>query len=247
MRSGSPATRGVADLVLLHDSFAALLPAVREGQRIIAGMRHIVRLFLTRIAAQTLVIVAVALLAAPFPFIPAHLSLLTLLTVGIPTFALAVWARPAPPPAGALRALSRFVLPASWTLALAGLAVYLPYLFLDGDPAVARTALAVGTALGGLLLIPFAQPPARFWVGGDERSGDWRPTLLALALAAAGALVLRTAPLRDFFELAPLRPRDYLLIGGVAVAWCSGLRAIWRARLFERFLNLDGGAGRETS
>jgi cation-transporting ATPase E len=32
MQSGSQATRDVADLVLLHDSFAALVPAVAEGQ-----------------------------------------------------------------------------------------------------------------------------------------------------------------------------------------------------------------------
>ena len=243
MQSGSAATRGVADLVLLRDSFAALLPAVREGQRIITGMRHIVLLFLTRITSQSLIIVAVALLAVPFPFIPTHLSLLTFLTVGVPTFALAVWARPAPPPARPVRALSRFVLPASWTLALAGLAVYLPYLFVKDDPAVARTVLALATVLGGLLLIPFAQPPTRYWVGGEELSGDWRPTLLALALLAACVAILRNDALRAFFELAPLRLRDYLLLGGVTGVWCVALRYIWRARIFDRFLNLDGERG----
>ena len=43
--------------------------------------------------------------------------------------------------------------------------------------------------------------------------------------------------LRDFFELALLRPVDYLLLGAVAVAWTLVLRAIWRARLFERLLS----------
>jgi cation-transporting P-type ATPase E len=239
MQSGSPATRGVADLVLLDDSFAALLPAVREGQRIITGMRHIVQLLLTRISSQALVILAVALLAVPFPFIPTHTSLLTFLTVAVPTFALAVWARPAPPPVSPVRALSRFVLTASWTLALAGLAVYLPYFFVSADPAIARTALTLATILGGLLLIPFAQPPTRFWVGGDDLSGDWRPTLLALALLAACLGVMNTPTLREFFELAPLDLRDYLLIGGVVGAWCVALRQIWRIRLFDRFLDLD--------
>jgi hypothetical protein len=45
--------------------------------------------------------------------------------------------------------------------------------------------------------------------------------------------------LREFFELAPLDLRDYLLIGGVVGAWCVALRQIWRIRLFDRFLDLD--------
>ncbi len=50
MQSGSQATRGVADIILVNDSFAALGPAVQEGQRIVNGMQDILKLFLTRIA-----------------------------------------------------------------------------------------------------------------------------------------------------------------------------------------------------
>jgi cation-transporting ATPase E len=77
---------------------------------------------------------------------------------------------------------------------------------------------------------------------GDEPTGDWRPTLLALALLAAGILILLTPALRTYFELSPLRPLDCLFVAGATVAWCAGLGAIWRARLFDRFLDLDGGA-----
>jgi cation-transporting ATPase E len=48
MQSGSQATRSIADIVLLNDSFAALPTAFREGQRIVNGMQDIVRLFLAR-------------------------------------------------------------------------------------------------------------------------------------------------------------------------------------------------------
>ena len=43
MHSGSQATRSVADLVLLDDSFAALPVAFREGQRITNGMERILK------------------------------------------------------------------------------------------------------------------------------------------------------------------------------------------------------------
>ncbi|MGN6563100.1 MAG: HAD-IC family P-type ATPase [Thermomicrobiales bacterium] len=239
MQSGSPAARAVADLILLHDSFAALLPAVREGQRILNGMTGIFRLFLTRIAAEMLVILAVAVLAVPFPFMPTHISLLTLLTVGLPTFALAVWAKPGPPPGQALRRLSRFVIPAAWTLAIAALVVYLPYIFLHAATPHARTALTVTTILAGVLLIVFAAPPVRLLAGGEPAQRDWRPAVLAAVMLAALALILRSAAWRGFFALAALGPGDYLWITAVTGAWAAGLNAIWWTRAFERFLNLE--------
>src|SRR5690606_12604691 len=48
MRSGSAATRSVADIVLLEDSFGALSKALLEGQRIRQGMESIFKLFLAR-------------------------------------------------------------------------------------------------------------------------------------------------------------------------------------------------------
>jgi cation-transporting ATPase E len=83
MQSGSNATRNVANMVLLGDSFAALHPALQEGKRIIAGVTHAMCLFLARIAVAALVIVAISILGLGFPFEPAHVAL-TYLTAGIP-------------------------------------------------------------------------------------------------------------------------------------------------------------------
>lgn len=127
MQSGSAATRGVADMILLNDSFAALPPAFLEGQRIVNGMQDILRLFLTRALFVALLIVSVAMVDAGFPYVPKHVSLLTLLTVGIPTFALAVWARPAQSTKRLLRSVLHFVLPATLTVFVFALLVYLFY------------------------------------------------------------------------------------------------------------------------
>ena len=66
LQSGSQATRAVADIVLVNDSFAALAPAVIEGQRILTGMQDILKLFLARITTIALVIVS-ALVVGTFP------------------------------------------------------------------------------------------------------------------------------------------------------------------------------------
>ncbi|MFT4039822.1 MAG: HAD-IC family P-type ATPase, partial [Thermomicrobiales bacterium] len=125
MQSGSQATRDVADIVLLRDSFGALPDAFLEGQRIRRSLCRILELFLSRVFAVALLILAVLLVQAGFPLSPAQISLLTLLTVGIPTFGIAVWTPPGPPPRSLPKRLLRFVLPASTLLAEAAFAVYL--------------------------------------------------------------------------------------------------------------------------
>ncbi len=257
MLSGSQATRAVADIVLLRDSFAVLPYAFQEGQRILNGMQNIFKLFLTRVLYVTLLIVSVGIIGG-FPFAPKHASLLALLTVGIPALALAAWARPGPAPRRSLvRSLLHFVLPAALTLSLVGLGVYAASLVavfettMAASPGVteaeafqralpiAQSALTTLTVLCGLLLIPFADPPILSWGDGSTHGGDWRPSVLALVLLAGYGLILAMAPLREFFELAPLAAATYALIAGVAVAWALLLRFTWRARLLEHFLSVD--------
>ncbi len=239
MQSGSQAARGVADMVLLGDSFAALPAAFREGQRIVLGMQDIVRLFLTRTFYVTLLIVGATIVGLEFPMLPKANSILALLTVGIPTLALAAWARSGAPPRSLLRSVTHFVFPAAFTVAALSLAVYLAYLLTTKNLEIARTALTTTTVLCGILLIPFVEPPTPAWVGGDELSSDWRPTILALGMLVLYGLVMLVPALRSFFELTPLRGLDVILIGALVVAWALVLRFVWRARLFERLLQMD--------
>ncbi len=240
MQSGSQATRSVADIVLLGDSFAALPSAFREGQRIIKGMEDIVRLLMTRTFYVMLLVIATQIVGLAFPVTPKHNSVLALLTVGIPILAIAAWARPGTPPRSVIRSTSHFVFPAALTVSIVALAVYLAFLGTTGDLEIARTALTTVTVLCGLVLIPFVEPPTKWWVGGDVLSGDWRPALLALGMLGLFGVITAVPSLRDFFELTPLRGLDYLLIGIVVAVWALLLRLIWRARLFERLLDLGG-------
>jgi cation-transporting ATPase E len=241
MESGSQAARAVADIVLLGDSFEILPSAVEEGQRIQNGLRDILKLFLTRVLTVAILLIAVALLGG-FAFDPKHISVLTTLTVGIPSIGLAAWARPGALRRGSVtRQILHFVLPASLTLALAGLATYLFVALTSTVDAFTRaqTALTVMAVPCGLLLLPFVEPPTRFWEGGDSVSGDWRPTILAGVLFAAFMALLAIRPLRSFFGLTLLSGVDYLVIASIVVVWAVVLRFTWRARLLDRFLGID--------
>jgi cation-transporting ATPase E len=125
MQSGSAATRSVADMILLGDSFKALPQAFLEGQRIINGMKDILRLFLTRAIYFALLILSTEVIGIGFPYVPKHATLVTLFSVGIPTFALAAWARPGTvPKRSIIRSVLRFVIPASMSVFLFGLIIY---------------------------------------------------------------------------------------------------------------------------
>ena len=198
MESGSQATRGVADIVLLNDSFSAVPLAFREGQRIRHGLTGILDLFLTRVFTVALVIMCVLTVQAGFPFSPGHMSLLTTLTVGIPTFGLALWAQPGRVPKNLYRSLLRFVFPATVFLTLASFGTYAFFFFLHDQRFALFTAGTSGTILArllppssaadferqhhlcvdlsGLWLVVFAAPPTKFWaVCENARTTGGRP------------------------------------------------------------------------
>jgi cation-transporting P-type ATPase E len=277
MESGSNATRSVADMILLNDSFEALPGAFTEGQRIINGMKDILRLFLTRVLYSAFLIVGVGIIDLGFPFEPKHNDLLIILGVGIPTFALAVWARPGTLPKGSmLKNISHFVLPASFTIYAFGLFIYILTIFLTSrnidlrvditaemvesfrtyagitydisaedqfvqevSVLAAQSALTTFLVYSGLLLIVFVEPPIQWFVGGDEFSGDWRPTILAVASLLVFWLILRFEPLRSFFELLRLPPRLHFAIICLTIIWMLILRIIWRKNLLERFIGIS--------
>jgi cation-transporting ATPase E len=123
MRSGSAVTRDVADIVLVDDSFGALLPAQQQGRRIINGIAVSMYVFLARVATQGVVILAVTMLGLGFPYSPTQVGL-TLLTVGVPTLFLTMWAPASPPDGRLLGNLARYVIPAAIITAGFGTAVY---------------------------------------------------------------------------------------------------------------------------
>ncbi len=238
MQSGAPATRSIADIVLLKDRFSVLPVALREGQRIIRGMMDVIRLLLTRTFYVFLLIIGAQIASAPFPVTPKHNALIALLTVGIPILAIAAWAKAGYQQGSVLRSTLRFVFPAAVTISLVVTSVYLVYFIVTSDAGLARTVLTGTSILCGLLLLPFVEPPNSWWVAGDELSGDPRPSLLAIAMLVLFILVTRVPLLRDFFELVALNWWDYLIITLLAIVWALVQRLVWRRRVFEHLLGI---------
>jgi len=90
MGSGSEATRAVAQIVLLDNSFATLPSVVAEGRRVIGNITRVATLFLTKTVYSVLLALLVVCWQVPYPFLPRHLTLLSTLTIGVPAFFLAL-------------------------------------------------------------------------------------------------------------------------------------------------------------
>jgi cation-transporting ATPase E len=234
MQSGSQATRAVADIVLLDDSFSALPEAVIEGQRIIAGMHDSLHLFLTRAMYMALVILGAALLGLAIPVTPKHNTVLALLTVGVPALFLALWAHPARPGTDSLRRILRLVVPAAAALTALGLPLYW-WAAHDGDIAAARTAFTTLATFCGLGLLILLDPPVGDSLSGADHDGpDWRPTILAVALVAVYAVFFVVPWTRDFFELTPLPLGEFGAIAVLAFVWAVAVMLAWQGRVYDR-------------
>jgi cation-transporting ATPase E len=112
MGSGSPATRAVAQIVLLDNSFATLPEVVAEGRRVIGNIERVANLFLTKTVYAVLLAVSIGLLRISFPFVPRHLTLVGSLTIGIPAFFLALAPNTDRAERGFVRRVLRFAVPA---------------------------------------------------------------------------------------------------------------------------------------
>jgi cation-transporting ATPase E len=244
MQSGSQATRAVADIVLLDDSFSALPEAVIEGQRIVAGMTDSMALFLTRVLYMALAILVTAIAGLAIPVDPKHNTVVALLTVGIPALALAYWAHPSRSGFDAVRRILALVVPPAVVLAVLGLVLYWWASSVMSLPE-ARTTFTTLAVMCGLLLLPLLHPPVAVSFtsahGTEPPRGDVRPTVLALAMLAIYVLCFVVQPARDFFELVPLGAGVFALTAVVASAWAVITVVLWRMGAYSRVMALISG------
>ena len=90
MASGSDAARTVSQLVLLDSNFAALPMVVREGRRSINNLQRSASLFLVKAFFSAVIAVFFIFIQFSYPFQPIQFSLISLFTIGIPSFILAL-------------------------------------------------------------------------------------------------------------------------------------------------------------
>ena len=210
MGTGADATRAVAQLVLLDSTFDALPSVVGEGRRVLGNIERTSNLYLTKTVYAMLLSLAVGVAGMVFPFLPRHLTLIGALTIGIPSFflALAPSARRFRP--GFVQRVLRFTIPAGF---LAATATFLGYTLATREQGVttleAQTTAVMTLMWVGLLVLSIVAAPLNTW-----------RLVLVWSMGAAAVLAFVLPATQTFFALDPPPPTVWLAsIGIAALTW----------------------------
>jgi magnesium-transporting ATPase (P-type) len=217
--SGTQMARSVADLVLLSGDFGAVPQLVAEGRRALRNLQRVTKLYVTKSALAAFLIVTIGTSSDAYPLLPRHLSLAATLTIGIPTFFLALAPSSGPwRPARFVREVARFAVPAGFVLGTGLIAGYLFALHdLDLPVADARTVALTTLIANGLYLVLALE------AGGSRR----RSTLVAgmcAVMASLYVLVLVFPATRTFFQLTS---PDVGMIVTSLLASALSIGALW--------------------
>ncbi|MGW7361324.1 HAD-IC family P-type ATPase [Streptomyces sp. NPDC054802] len=220
MGSGSEATKAVAQIVLLNNSFATLPSVVAEGRRVIGNITRVATLFLTKTVYSVLLAILVVCSQVEYPFLPRHLTLLSTLTIGVPAFFLALAPNKERAKPHFVRRVMRYAIPAGAIAATATFSAYLLARSYYSGPG----SLAAETSVATLTLFLVAM-----WVLAIiARPYTWWRIGLVATMGLGFLLVLTVPWLQDFFALklvGTTMPWTGVVIAAVAAAL---LELSWR-------------------
>ncbi|MEO5311476.1 HAD-IC family P-type ATPase [Corynebacterium sp. c24Ua_83] len=194
MGSGAPATRSVAQLVLLTNKFSALPRVVAEGRRVIGNIERVAHLFLTKTVYSVVLALLVAVLGISFPFQPIHVTITGWFTIGIPAFILSLAPNTERPRDGFVRRVLSLAIPSG--VLIGGICVTMWIIIYPGAevPEIQRqqagTAVLLALIVMGLWVLGIVARPLNWW------------KVLLLAGCVGGYLVIfLVPPLRELLIL----------------------------------------------
>ncbi|MEV0295036.1 HAD-IC family P-type ATPase [Nocardia sp. NPDC050710] len=210
MGSGSPATRAVAQIVLLDNKFATLPYVVGEGRRVIGNIERVSNLFLTKTVYSVLLAFLVGLAGVgsqifdyepiAYPFLPRHVTIAAWFTIGIPAFILSLAPNNERARTGFVGRVMRLAIPSGVVIGVATFVAYLiayagPNATEDQKVQAGTTALITLIMIAVWVLAIVARPYV--W---------WKVVLISASIAAY--VFLFTVPFtREFFKLDPSNVR----------------------------------------
>ncbi|MFD7662946.1 HAD-IC family P-type ATPase [Streptomyces sp. NPDC059788] len=220
MGAGSEATKAVAQIVLLNNSFATLPSVVAEGRRVIGNITRVATLFLTKTVYSVLLAILVACCQIPYPYLPRHLTLLSTLTIGVPAFFLALAPNKERAKPHFVRRVMRYAVPSGLIVGLAAFATYLLARshYTGPDALPAETSAATLTLfLSAMWVLAIIARPYTWWRVG-----------LVLAMGLGFLIVLVVPWLQNFFDLKLVGTTLPWAAVGIAVAAAALLEIAWR-------------------
>lgn len=236
MGAGSPASRAVAQIVLLDNKFATLPYVVGEGRRVIGNIERVASLFLTKTVYSALLALLVGiecLLAKPigaepllYPFQPIHVTIAAWFTIGIPSFILSLAPNNERAYPGFVRRVLTSALPAGLIVGISTFATYL--IAYNGRHATTVQQDQASTAALITLLV------TAVWVlAVAARPYEWWRLALVIGSALAYVLIFSLPWAQKKFFLDPSNLWLTSVALGVGLLGAAAIETMWwvRARI----------------
>jgi cation-transporting P-type ATPase E len=236
MGAGSPASRAVAQIVLLDNRFATLPYVVGEGRRVIGNIERVANLFLTKTVYSVLLALFVGieclfsrpLKADPllYPFQPIHVTIAAWFTIGIPSFILSLAPNNERAHPGFVRRVLTSALPSGL---IVGVATFVSYLLAyHGRHATFQQQDQASTAALITLLV------TALWVlAVVARPYQWWRVALVIASGLAYVVIFSIPLAREKFLLDPSNVMVTSTALGIGMLGAAAIEATWwiRARI----------------
>jgi len=199
MASGAEAACHAAQLVLLDSNFACLPQVVAEGRRVINNIQRSAALYLVKNIFSFCLSLLTIFVDMPYPLVPIQLSLISALTIGVPSFILALEPNKSRVEGNFMRNVLREALPGGLTdlIIVLGLQVF-AFAFGFSTP-VLSTLTALCVAFIGLLVLWHVCKPF-----------DWKRGMLWGTMA--GAMVFCVVWMKELFSLTVLNFQEALIL-----------------------------------
>ncbi|MEI6728324.1 MAG: HAD-IC family P-type ATPase [bacterium] len=263
MESGSQATRNVADILLLKDSFSSLPYGLIEGQKIRSSLQNVFKIYLTRVIYLIMIIIAVSIIGLPFPLSVKQNALVATLAAGLPALFITIWSKPGLASEKSLfKSVLNYVVPASLTMSVFAITFFAGFTLiksledgniindllntnisvrnsLEGVVPVIRTFLTSFLVASGLILLNFISIKD---LQSKKIVFDWKILLSSLFLFLVFLFISIKREFGEFWGLEVLAPSDIMVLICSVIIWAYCMRKIWQHRILDRFLGvrLDG-------
>lgn len=221
MASGADAACQVAKLVLVESNFATLPKVVDEGRRVINNIQRSAALYLVKNVMSFFLSLITVFAGFPYPFVPIQLTLVSALTIGIPSFVLALEPNYERVTGKFMRNVLRRALPGGLTniVLLTGIELFAVAFEFDNATLSTLSTLIMGVV--GLLVLYYISMPM-----------DWKRWIL-WGMMAAGMVVM-VVVFHDVFELSPVN----LQSGLVTAVFLLLVPTV--VRFFEKMFEIGG-------
>lgn len=223
MANGSDATKSVSQLILLDSNFASMPKVVAEGRRTINNIQRSASLFLVKTIYSTILAIMFLIMGDSYPFIPIQLSLISVVTIGIPSFILALEPNKEKIQGHFMQNVIAKAIPTGLTVAINIFAINSLHEWGIIPTAYYSSLCVISTGICGIILL-FTLAKTR---KSEESKLPFSIFRLSLVIILTIIFILGLTTLDGLFNIAPLEPMLKIIIRLIIISIINFIILSW--------------------